>query len=594
MMGDQQDSPRRRIYAALIGIVSLTVVAGTAVASNAASLKVSASRAPTVQITSTPSNPTTKTSATFAFSTSGTSVKRTCQVDGKAAASCASPKTYTGLSYGAHTFAVNASSTRGSARASYNWNVVRPAPTVTLASPPSGSTTSTSVTLAWTSTNATTILCWLDSAAPAACAGPITFSNLALGTHTFTLKASNVSSSVSVSATWTVVSTPTTTTPTTTTPTTTTPTDPSSVQAPTPPSSYSIPAGAVTVSTSAALKTALNGSTRDIVLANGVYDNASQFVNSGGHRLYAQNLGGAVLKAGIEMGGNDGATGGLVQGLVFDVSDSAKVLYGAIVHIWGPKGAQSKVLDCVFRGNKAINFGLYVRNPSGLVAQRLEFYDFTDVALWASDDATVAYGAATPIIDSISDIYVNGVSRSVPGASDGTGEAGVWIGHPVTNGVQRIKTRNVGWSGIETVNNSWGTTFSDLDIDMSGPNESAGVGIYLEHFNYHNTFQRFSIRGANSGITAEWNDPSWGGVAASHFSAFQDGTIDAAGSNGAQTMGIWLDAGTDSTTVARVTFKNQNWAAICAYKIAGTNSITGNDYSGLKAGAVSVTNGHPA
>jgi hypothetical protein len=623
MMGDQQGSRRRRVIAVLVGIASLTVIAGTAASSNAASAKASASRAPTVRITSAPSNPTTKTSATFAFSTTGTTVKKTCQLDGKAAASCNSPKTYTGLTYGTHTFVVSATNSRGSARASYTSQVARPAPTVTLASPPSGSTTSTSITLAWTSTNATTIVCWLDSAAPVACAGPITFSNLALGTHKFTVKVSNESSSASVSATWTVAAAPTTTTPTTTTPTTTTPTtttpttttpttttpttttpttttrtnpppDSSAIQAPTPPSSYSIPTGAVTVTTSAALKTALNGSTRDIVLANGVYDNSSQFVNSGGHRLYAQNLGGAVLKAGIEMGGNDGSTGGLLQGIVFDVSDPAKVLYGGIVHIWGPKGAQSKVLDCVFRGNKALNFGLYVRNPSGLVAQRLEFYDFTDVALWASDDATVSYGAATPIIDSISDIYVNGVSRSVPGASDGTGEAGVWVGHPVTNGVHRIKTRNVGWSGIETVNNSWGTTFSDLDLDMSGPNESAGVGIYLEHFSYHNVFQRFTIRGANSGVTTEWNDPSWGGVAASHFSTFEDGTIDAAGANGKQTMGVWLDAGTDSTTIARVTFKNQNWAAICTYKVAGTNSMTGNDYSGLLAGAVNVTTGHPA
>jgi len=367
------------------------------------------------------------------------------------------------------------------------------------------------------------------------------------------------------------------------------------VQAPTPPSSYSIPAGAVTVTSSSGLISALSSSTpHDIVLADGVYDNSVAFENANGHHLYAQHLGGAVLKAGLVMGGNDGSTGGLVQGIVFDVSNPAKAFYGGIIHIWGPKGAQSKVLDCVFRGNKAIDFGLYAHNPSGLVAQRLEFYNFTDVALWASDDATVSYGAATPIINSISDIYVNGVSRAVPGASSGTGEAGLWVGHPVTNGVQRIKTRNVGWSGIETVNNVWGTTFSDLDLDMSGPNESAGVGIYLEHFSYHNTFQRFSIRGANSGITAEWNDPSWGGVAASHFSTIEDGTIDAAGAPDSQTIGIWLDAGTDSTTVTRVTFKNQNWAAICAYEIMGTNSITGNDYSGLKAGSVSITTGHPA
>jgi hypothetical protein len=347
------------------------------------------------------------------------------------------------------------------------------------------------------------------------------------------------------------------------------------------------------VTNSSSLISALNSSTpRDIVLADGVYDNSVTFENSNGHRLYSRHLGGAVIKAGLVMGSNYGAPGGSVQGVVFDVSDPAKVLGGGIVHIWGAGGAQSKVLDCVFRGNKTIEYGILGYNPSGLVAQRLEFYNFTGVALWASDNHDVAYGATTPVIDTISDIYVNGVSKPVPGASGGTGEAGLWIGHPVTNGVRRIETRNVGWSGIETVNNAWDTTFSDLDINMSGVNESAGVGIYLEHFNFHNTFQRFSIRGANTGINAEWADPGWGGVAGSHFSTIKDGAIDAAGANKPQTIGVYLDEGTDSTTVTRVTFLNQSWAAIGAYENVGTNSYSGNDSSGIKAGAATVSIAH--
>ena len=560
----------------------MSVMAGTASLSSAATLRTSSS-APTVRITSSPSNPTTSTSAIFAFSTRGTSLRKTCRLDSKAAVSCGSPKTYTGLSAGSHSFVVSVTNSRGSARTSYTWKVVQQVPTVTLASPPSGSTTSTSVALAWTSTNAGTISCWLDSAAPVACAGPIAYSDLAAGTHTFTVKASNASGSASGVATWEVTSPPTTTTPTS-----------STVQAPIPPSSYSIPAGAVTVTSSSGLISALNSSTaRDIVLADGVYDNSVAFENSNGHRLYAQHLGGAVIKAGLVMGSNYGAPGGSVQGVVFDVSDPAKVLGGGIVHIWGAGGAQIKVLDCVFRGNKAIGYGILGYNPDGLVAQRLEFYNFTGVALWASDNHSVAYGTTNPVIDTISDIYVNCVSKSVPGASGGTGEAGLWIGHPVTNGVRRIETRNTGWSGIETVNNAWDTTFSDLDIDMSGVNESAGVGIYLEHFNFHNTFQRFSIRGANTGINAEWADPGWGGVAASHFSTIRDGTIDAAGANKAQTIGVYLDEGTDSTTVSGVTFLNQSWAAIGAYKNVGTNSFSGNDSSGIKAGAATISIAHP-
>jgi hypothetical protein len=582
----------------------VSVMAGTASLSSAATLRTSSSSAPAVRTTSAPSNPTTSTSATFAFSTSGTNVRKTCRLDGKAAASCGSPKTYTGLTVGTHTFTVSATNSRGSARASYTWQVVRPAPTVTLASPPSGSTTSTSVALAWTSTNATTILCWLDSATPAVCAGPVTYPNLAVGDHTFTVKVSNGSVSSSASATWTVVTTPATTTPATTTPATTTPTtttptdppqNPSAVQAPTPPSSYSIPAGAITVASSSGLISALNSSTpRDIVLADGVYDNSARFSDANGSHIYAQHLGGAVLKAGLVIGGNFGAPGGSVQGVVFDVSDPTKVLGGGIVHTWGPAGARASVLDCVFRGNNVIPQGLLALNPDGLVAQRLQFFDFQNEGIRASDNKTVSYGSATPKINSISDIYVNGVANPTPGASSGTAEAGLWIGHTVVNGVHRIKVRNASSSGIEVVNNSWDTNFSDLDIDMSGPNQSAGVGVYLEHYSYRNVFTGFVIRGANTGFNAEWADPAWGGVAGAHFTTIANGLIDAVGSTVAgPRVGVYLDEGTESTSVTGVVFRNQNWAAIGAYKNVGTNNFGGNDYSGLTTGTTAISIAHP-
>jgi hypothetical protein len=367
------------------------------------------------------------------------------------------------------------------------------------------------------------------------------------------------------------------------------------VQAPTPPSSYSIPAGAVTVTSSSGLISALNGSTaRDIVLADGVYDNSVAFENSNGHHLYSQHLGGAVIKAGLVMGSNYGAPGGSVQGVVFDVSDPAKVLGGGIVHIWGAGGAQSKVLDCVFRGNNVIPQGLLALNPDGLVAQRLQFYDFQNEGIRASDNKTVSYGSATPKIDSISDVFVDGVTNPTPGASNGTAEAGLWIGQPVVNGVHRIKVRNVSWSGIELANNSWDTTFSDLDIDMSGPNQFAGVAVYLEHYSYRNVFNGFVIRGASTGFNAEWADPSWGGVAGAHFTTITNGLIDAAGSTVAgPRVGVYLDEGTESTSVTGVVFRNQNWAAIGAYKNVGTNHFDGNDYSGLTTGTTSISTAHP-
>ena len=49
-------------------------------------------------------------------------------------------------------------------------------------------------------------------------------------------------------------------------------------------------------------------------------------------------------------------------------------------------------------------------NPTGLVAQRLTFSDFTDCGLHASNTSLASYGESTAVINSISDISVNLVS----------------------------------------------------------------------------------------------------------------------------------------------------------------------------------------
>ena len=362
--------------------------------------------------------------------------------------------------------------------------------------------------------------------------------------------------------------------------------------APVGPAGYVVPVGATVVRSSAELVAALASSSRDIVLADGVYESAVPFTNGNGHRLYAQNLGQAVLRAGLDVGGNFGAPTTVVRGLVFDVSQPSRVLGGGIVHVWGPGGANAQILDCVFRGNWAIPYGLFVLNPAGLVVRRSQFFSFTDVAVRLSNNREVAYGGSTPVIDTVEDLTIDGVSRATPGASSGTAEAGLWIGHPVRNGVHRIKVRNVAWSGIETVNNSWDTLFTDLDIDMSGARQARGVGVYMEHYSRRLVFDRFLVVGAQFGFKAEWADPVWGGNPAAHNVVIRNGVVDAAGSTlpGNQ-AGVYLDEGTVSTTVSGVSFKNQNWAGIAAYKNVGSNSFTNNSFQ-LKAGAVPISYNH--
>ncbi len=98
-------------------------------------------QAPTVQITSTPQNPTKEKTALFSFTASdgGSGIDSIeCKVDGGAYASCTSPATFTELADGLHNFSVRARDVAGnySAVVSYQWLVDLVAPTLAFISKP--------------------------------------------------------------------------------------------------------------------------------------------------------------------------------------------------------------------------------------------------------------------------------------------------------------------------------------------------------------------------------------------------------------------------------------------------------------------------
>ena len=68
---------------------------------------------PTTSITGQPANPINASSATFAFTANESGSTFACRLDGAAFAPCASPKSYTGLGDGQHTFAVRATDPAG-------------------------------------------------------------------------------------------------------------------------------------------------------------------------------------------------------------------------------------------------------------------------------------------------------------------------------------------------------------------------------------------------------------------------------------------------------------------------------------------------
>jgi large repetitive protein len=138
-----------------------------------------------------------------------------CQLDGSAFSACLSGKTYSGLSQGSHTFAVEAKDKAGnqSSATSFTWTInttLPPAPTIT--SKPANPTNQTSASFSFTDTQAgVSFLCKLDASAFSACTSPQTYSGpLSDGKHTFSVKAQDAigNKSSAVSYTWTIDTTP--------------------------------------------------------------------------------------------------------------------------------------------------------------------------------------------------------------------------------------------------------------------------------------------------------------------------------------------------------------------------------------------------
>jgi large repetitive protein len=162
-------------------------------------------------ITAAPANPSNSSSASFSFSASEAGSTFACSLDGAAFTACASPKSYTGLAGGAHSFQVRATDPAGntdSSPANHSWTIDLTAPETTISSGPPTSTNQTSASFSFTSSEAgSTFQCSLDGAAFAACTSPKSYSGLAGGSHTFRVRAIDPAGNTDASPatqTWTV------------------------------------------------------------------------------------------------------------------------------------------------------------------------------------------------------------------------------------------------------------------------------------------------------------------------------------------------------------------------------------------------------
>jgi hypothetical protein len=344
------------------------------------------------------------------------------------------------------------------------------------------------------------------------------------------------------------------------------------VMRPRPPAPYAVPPRARHVSSSAQLRAALaNRRTETIVLAPGVYDNPRPFVDANGDRIYSARLGRAVFTAGIVLGASHGPPGALIRGLTFDVGDPSKLSQGAEVLVWGSATGAS-VLDTRLRGHRVVDAGLVVRQPNGFVAQRIVARRFLSYGI-AVDPNDYGFTTRSPYV--LRDLTISQVSRQVPGSSDGTAEACLWLGSPGT--VQRVSVRRCAISGIWTGTAMKRSRVEDATI------QDARVGIYIEHFTTSSIFERLRIGpGVTRGVNAEWDNPAVGGKPASTDNVIEGARIQTTH------VGVYLDQGTTRTTVRRCVFVGQNWAAIGDYK-GVDNSYYDNNFKGIDPGAAAVS-----
>jgi hypothetical protein len=153
---------------------------------------------------SEPASLTTATGATFDFSSNEAGSTFACALDGAAFTSCSTPKSYAALADGSHTFQVRATDTATNtdpSPASYSWTIDTTPPVTSIGpTTPPAHTSSTSATFDLGSNEAgSTFACSLDAGAYAACSTPKTYTGLADGTHTLSLRATDPAGNVDTS-----------------------------------------------------------------------------------------------------------------------------------------------------------------------------------------------------------------------------------------------------------------------------------------------------------------------------------------------------------------------------------------------------------
>ena len=163
---------------------------------------------PDTTITVAPATLVNDTTANFTF-TSTEAGTFGCSLDGAAFTACTTPKQYTSLAQGSHTFAVRAIDGAGNvdaSPASHTWTVDTVAPTTTITSAPATQSPSTTADFSFTATEAGLLECKLDTGSFTSCTSPKQYTSLSEGSHTFQVRATDAvgNTGTPASRTWTI------------------------------------------------------------------------------------------------------------------------------------------------------------------------------------------------------------------------------------------------------------------------------------------------------------------------------------------------------------------------------------------------------
>ena len=335
------------------------------------------------------------------------------------------------------------------------------------------------------------------------------------------------------------------------------------------PRAYVVPAAALSVSTCAALQTALAAAARDIVLETGTYACGAK-LTANGHGIYSRTLSGALL--------HQGFTGqwANLQGLRFDVSStSLGGGEGAILYPTRPSVTQ----DVTGEGRQVMSAFWMGRDPSGQVLRRARADHFERWGIFAQGWSWATYvPAVAPIFE---DLEVNSVFASPRGKYDGTAEANFWFGTKAV--VNRIKATDSGWMLVAPTANMRDSVVSDLTLGYafgiapySGQRQS--VAIYAEHSTTNVTFRRVNTTNQTDfGFLCEWNRGTLSRGGCQNV-VLEDSEINSA------RFGVYYDEGNVGNITRRTRLIGQSDASIREHRATNTYLDQGNTFSPAPGG----------